>query len=33
MCNDGVGAVEVAMTMMREKEIEERASLLEGASN
>jgi hypothetical protein len=33
MCNDSVRAVEAAMMLMREKEIEERASLLEGASN
>jgi len=33
MCNDGVRAVEAAMMLMRGKEIEERASLLKGASN
>jgi hypothetical protein len=33
MCNDGVRAIEAAMMLMREKEIEERASLLDSASN
>jgi hypothetical protein len=33
ICNDGVRVVEAAMMLMREKEIEERASLLEGANN
>lgn len=33
MCNDGVRVVEIALMLMKGKEIEERASLFEGASN